>query len=69
MNIDLSAAEARLLDQHLTRHIAMVERELVRTDKHEMQHELAREVDTLRSIRERIAAQIASQGASAVSRL
>ncbi len=61
MNIDLSPQEARLLDQHLVRHIEQVDKELVHTDKREMQKALAGEVDALRVIRERIAAQIAGQ--------
>jgi hypothetical protein len=58
MTFELSKEEAKFLDAHLVRHIESVEDELVHTDKRQMQSELAREVDALRAIHERIARQL-----------
>jgi polyhydroxyalkanoate synthesis regulator phasin len=54
MRFEMTKEEARFLDAHLVRHIKSVEDELVHTDRHEMQHELAREVSALRALHERL---------------
>ncbi len=64
MRFLLSTGEAQLLDDHLVRHIESVENELIHTDKRELQAELAREVDLLRQIRERLADQIGREPTS-----
>lgn len=54
--IDLSAEEQALLQSHLDRHIAHLDAELVRTEKHDLAHALAREIEQLRVIARRLAA-------------
>lgn len=58
--LDLSPAEIRLLATHLARYVDHLDVELVRTDKHDLQHALAQEIDTLRSIARRL--QAAAEG-------
>ena len=57
MNLEISPQEALLLHKHLARHLEDVEHELVRTDKAELQHSLARELEHLRALLKRIDAQ------------
>jgi hypothetical protein len=54
MKIDLTTHEAALLKTHLTRRLLDLDRDLVRTDKFDLQHALAREIDELRAIEHRI---------------
>ncbi len=54
MNLELSPQEAKLLRTHLARHLEVVENELVRTDKRELQHALAAELERLRALLQRI---------------
>jgi len=54
MNLDLSLDEARLLRTQLDRRISELDGELVRTDKHDLQHALARDIDTLRAVAARL---------------
>ena len=54
MKLELSPAEAEFLAAQLRRHIHEVEGELVRTDKHQLQHALASDVDTLKAILNRL---------------
>jgi hypothetical protein len=56
MMIELSPEEARFLDRQLVRHLEHMENELVHTDKQQMQHDLARDVERMRAIRNRVAA-------------
>ena len=56
LNLELTAAEAQLLVTHLGRQIEHLDRDLVRTDKHELQHALAREIETLQAILARLRA-------------
>lgn len=56
MHLQLSAAEAKLLATHLGRHVEHLDRELVRTDKRDLQHALAQEIESLRAIVARIEA-------------
>jgi hypothetical protein len=56
MHLTLTHEEGRLLLRHLTRHLESLDAELVRTDKHELQHALALEIDRLRSLAARLAA-------------
>jgi len=59
MRFEMTNDEAKFLDAHLVRHIESVEDELVHTDKREMQSALAREVNALRAIHERLARELA----------
>jgi hypothetical protein len=52
----LTAEELRLLVTHLDRHIAHLDAELVRTEKRQLQHELAGEIDQLRAIARKLEA-------------
>ena len=52
--IDLSPEERQLLLSHLDRHITHLDAELVRTEKHDLAHALAREIEVLRSIAQRL---------------
>ena len=57
MNLEISPQEAQLLRTHLARHVQHVENELVHTDKHELQHSLASELEKLRALLQRLDAQ------------
>ena len=57
MNLEISEQEAQLLRTHLAHHLDSVERDLVRTDKAELQHSLARELEKLRLVLKRLDAQ------------
>lgn len=57
MNLELSPQDAKLLRTHLARHLEECEKELVRTDKHELQHALAMELERLRAVLDRLDAQ------------
>jgi len=54
MKLELSPGEADVLAAQLRRHIAEVEGELVRTDKHPLQHALASDVEALKAILDRL---------------
>jgi hypothetical protein len=53
--LDLSPEEQRLLRTHLNRYLAHLDTELVRTEKHDLAHALAREIEQLRAIERRLA--------------
>jgi hypothetical protein len=57
MNLEISPLEAQLHRTHLRHHLAHVEQELVHTDKAELQHSLAKELENLRALLSRIDAQ------------
>ena len=52
--IDLSSEEQTLLAVHLDRHLHHLDAELVRTEKHDLAHALAREIEQLRAIVRRL---------------
>jgi hypothetical protein len=54
INLTLSPDELLLLRRHLARYIGKLDAELVRTDQPALQHEFAREIDTLRMIERRL---------------
>jgi hypothetical protein len=54
-SFELSPEEQRLLKTHLGRYVAHLDAELVRTEKHDLAHALAREIDQLRAIERRLA--------------
>jgi hypothetical protein len=54
ISLTLSPDELLLLRRHLSRHIGELDAELVRTDQPVLQHEFAREIDTLRMIERRL---------------
>jgi len=59
MNLEMSPQEAQLLRTHMARHLENMEHELVRTDKAELQHALARELENLRALLQRLDTQTA----------
>jgi hypothetical protein len=55
VTLKLSLDDARCLSAHLARHIAEVDDELVHTERRQMRHELAVDVDRLRVIQGQLA--------------
>jgi hypothetical protein len=55
MKLDLTTHEAALLRSELARRLIALDRDLVRTDKHDLQHALARDIEELRGIERRLA--------------
>jgi hypothetical protein len=58
--IELTSEEAQLLKTHLSRYLEHLDKELVRTDKHELQHKLASEVRALQRISDRLGSERAA---------
>jgi hypothetical protein len=54
VKLELSPVEAEFLAAQLRRHIEEVEREAARTDKRQLQHALAGDVDALKVILDRL---------------
>ena len=54
MQLTLAPEETRLLLHHLTQRIEHMDAELVHTDKRELQHSLAHELQKLKALKERI---------------
>ncbi len=54
MYLDLTPHEATLLDRQLVHRIAELDRGLARTDRHELKVAVAREIDELRAIEQRL---------------
>ncbi|HZR80058.1 MAG TPA: hypothetical protein VFD92_03090 [Candidatus Binatia bacterium] len=54
VTIELSRDDLQLLLRHVDRHLQHLDAELVRTDKHELQHDLALEVKRLQDIARRL---------------
>jgi hypothetical protein len=54
VTLELSLDDARLLHEHLVRHIAEVDDELVHTEKRELRHALALDAEHLRRIETRL---------------
>ncbi len=54
ISLELTVQDAELLHQQLAFRIAELDRELVRTDQYRMQHALARDVERLGVILERL---------------
>jgi hypothetical protein len=54
LKLELNDQEALLLRLHLSKHLRELDDELVHTDKHQLQHELLREEDRLRTILQRL---------------
>jgi hypothetical protein len=65
MKLDLSVEEARFLREHLIRHIAGVDNELIHTEKRELQHALAVDAEHLLRIERRLARLIEMTDAAA----
>ncbi len=59
IRLELSTDDARLLREQLAYRITELDRDLVRTDQHRLQHELAVEVRRLIDIERRIGALLA----------
>ncbi len=64
MQLEISLEEARFLKQQLRRHLSEMENELVHTDKHELQHALAQDLERMRKLELRLEVLIA-QGEAA----
>ena len=60
MMLELSKQEADFLKTQLAHHVARVEDALVHTDKHELQHLLAQDLEKLMAITERLARLVAT---------
>jgi hypothetical protein len=56
MHLTLTREEGRLLLRHLTQHIEHLDADLVHTDRRELQHALALEIDQLRGLATRLRA-------------
>lgn len=54
IHLELTDAEARLLIMHLVRYLEHLDQELVRTDKHDLQHRLALEIEELQGVASRL---------------
>ena len=67
IRLELSTEDAGLLREQLGYRIADLDRDLVRTDQHRLQHELAAEVRRLVEIERRIGAMLIEAGAAQVS--
>lgn len=55
MQLELTVEEAMFLKAQLTRHLGELDDELIHTDAHALQHELARDGRRLRALEERLA--------------
>ena len=55
MKLELSVEEAKILREQLAHRITQLDRDLVRTDQHRMQHALAKDVAHLGDIEQRLA--------------
>jgi hypothetical protein len=64
IRLELSPDEATLLYQQLAARIAELDRELVRTDQHRLQHALAEDVRRLGTIAQRLDALVNGAGGS-----
>jgi hypothetical protein len=53
-SIELSSEERRLLKGHLDRYLTALDAELDRTEKHDLAHALAREIEQLRAIERKL---------------
>jgi hypothetical protein len=54
MHLTLTREEGRLLLRHLTQHLEHLDADLAHTDRRELQHALALELDQLRSLAARL---------------
>jgi hypothetical protein len=54
MNVELSERQARLLKTQLETRIDELEKEAARTDRHDLQHALAGDVDALKEVLGRV---------------
>ncbi len=54
MNVELSESQARFLKKHLELRIDELEKEAARTDRHDLQHALAVDVERLKEILARV---------------
>ena len=60
--MELSTEEARLHSSHLAHHLRRLDAELVRTDQHQLQHELADEIRRLQHVALRLESLTREQG-------
>ena len=62
IRLELSTEDAKLLREQLAHRITELDRDLVRTDQHRLQHELAGEVGRLCDIEQRLATLLREAG-------
>jgi hypothetical protein len=60
VTLTLTPEDARFLHDHLRKHIAEMDLEVVHTDKRELQRALSEDVDRLRAIESRVRAALAA---------
>ena len=65
MNVELSESQARLLGKQLELRIDELEKEAARTDRHDLQHALATDIDRLKEILARVDSVLRSTAAGA----
>jgi hypothetical protein len=63
VTLELSVEEAKILREQLAHRITQLDRDLVRTDQHRLQHALAQDVAHLGDIEQRLAALLGDCGA------
>ncbi|HEX8795333.1 MAG TPA: hypothetical protein VF765_30500 [Polyangiaceae bacterium] len=54
MNVELSESQARFLKKHLELRVDELEKEAARTDRHDLQHALAVDIERLKEILARV---------------
>jgi hypothetical protein len=67
MKLELSLEEARFLNEQLVRRITELDEELAFTERRQMQHALAMDVDYLTNIERRLAALIETASSAVAS--
>jgi hypothetical protein len=65
MHVELNEGQVRLLRAQLEHRIEELEKEAAHTEKHQMQHALALDVDALKEVLGRVDASLASASTSA----
>jgi hypothetical protein len=65
--LQLSRDDALFLSEQLRRHLQTVDNELVHTDSHRMQHELAADLERLRAIEDRLREALSEEGERSAS--
>ncbi len=62
IRLELSVEEAKVLREQLAHRITQLDRDLVRTDQHRLQHALAKDVAHLGDIEQRLAVLLGARG-------
>jgi hypothetical protein len=64
MNVELSESQARFLKKHLEWRIDELGKEAARTDRHDLQHALAVDIDRLKEILARVDSVLRTEAAA-----